>query len=716
MEFKIVNKASVKASKNVVYIIDVSGSMYGVLEKMKTHLKTNLTNLLSPNDSVSLIYFSGRNQAGEVFSKLKTSNKEDLSKAISAIEKLQTIGLTGFVDPIKISLKLLNELKKDSQTKENNNSLIFMTDGYDNTSSKSEILTLCEQLSQYDEITFIEYGWYCDRDLLQKMSDAVLGLHIFNEDWNEFSDSIEKAFTGSSSKIEVPTPYNEGIFAYLSQDELVTNTFNSDVIKVSDTTNNVFFFDKDLSNLDVPHDELYVMLFTAVNTMNSNKAWEILKKLGDVKFIELYNNCFSRQDYSNFLKDVKSAIIDKSLRFTQGINYNLVPDDNAYTVLDLILDLSSGENYLDLSHDEFSYERISAKTVQKDISDSAEVLKERLSNTKDINEIINLGKALSELDETPKFIPQNSALKISNIVFNESRPNISIQGNIPGVVDLKESKRAKDFNLDEVSSSITRNYTVVKDGIVNMKKLPVQLDKNTFDKLSNHFNLSNDKTNVLDISKLPLINRSMIKALSAKDFFENHLNLLSLKAKQKVFKYYLNELNPDLRSKAMLEKYGEECSKWLDSIGVRSYGFTPPVKTEKSGDFYIAKELDVKLSGSTLPAVTALLKKIQENKKLTLGDSLMKNAIDDYNNFVQTMKSSVISDKLINDWLEAETKNTIKETRLLQHQCNKTLYAIVVGKSWFSEFNSFEENSMNINFNNIDVKCEAVLKDTQINL
>jgi uncharacterized membrane protein len=122
-----------------------------------------------------------------------------------------------------------------------------------------------------------------------------------------------------------------------------------------------------------------------------------------------------------------------------------------------------------------------------------------------------------------------------------------------------------DFNLPEmIDTFITRNYTIVKDGIVNVKELPVKINSELYDDLKNKIDLPeyNDKFISIDLTKIPLINRKMVKTLSAKEYFNDNIQLLLLKAKQKVYKYYLSKLESDVerRSGAIIEKYGEECA------------------------------------------------------------------------------------------------------------------------------------------------------------
>lgn len=712
MNYKVLmNKNEFEVGKNFVFVVDVSGSMSGSLSKMRTHLKNNLAQFICDDDTISIIYFSGKGECGTIFTGLNIKDNQDLLYANKAIDKqLTPICLTGFVDPLQLAIKVSKDLPKI-----NTNCLIMMTDGYDNVSNRKDILNVTEQLNNYyDEISFIEYGQYCDRDLIKKMSEQVGANHIFSEDYKDYETNIEKSFNSEGvKKVEVDVPINNGKVVQSKDDDLIVSSFENFKVLVPQNIEDIFIYPNDELKVSEDVKDNYVNLYVAINEMDSNKAQGILKVIGDVFLIKKYNNCFTKQDYSAILLDIKNCINDESYRYKEGKDCNMIPADDCYTILDLITDLANNKAQLNL--EALEYNRTSAKTEQKTHLDEIERLKGLLTESTG-DETLKLINEIKELEMwTPKFESNQIQLDISNIVFNESRPNISIQGSISGHINLSESKKTMDFNLPEmIDTFITRNYTIVKDGIVNVKELPVKINSELYDDLKNKIDLPeyNDKFISIDLTKIPLINRKMVKTLSAKEYFNDNIQLLLLKAKQKVYKYYLSKLESDVerRSGAIIEKYGEECATQLDSIGLRSYGFTPPSSVKKSGDFYIAKELNIKIAGaSSLPSIDAVEKKVSENKKLNLADMMIKYYIDEVKNH--------IDDK---SYLKEITNITLKEVRTLQNKLNRTLYSIILGKVQFNEFDSLEEGTMEIDFKYNDfnsfVKCTAELKDTQITI
>ena len=706
---------------NHVFTVDVSGSMYNVLPKIKQHIKNKLSLIVKENDTVSIIYFSARNECGVIFEGEKINNIKDLNNLHNAIDKyLSTLSLTGFVEPIQEAIKVVKRLNNG-----NINNFIFMTDGYDNQWQKNEILNNCKELPKYfDSISFIEYGWYCNRALLSSMAECTDGLHVFSEEYENYEKVFENLIKNDVVKkkkvfIETNSAY------YVENNEVFIMDKKDGFVLVPENINLVYLFEENESLLeDMTNYEKFVYLFVCISKMKTEMVWKALKSLGDVNIIKKFSNCFTKQEYTNIKDLVKSCIFEESLRFQEGIDYNLVPKDNAYTILDLLNDLMIEKNYLQTNDSNFSYNKIGASIVQKNVyEEQIKELKEKLAKENDIEEIKKIAAEIQSLDNwNPKFVEtvSENGEEISNLVFNESRPNISLQVNKKGTIELPDDK-VNQYNLPKhFNTNIVRNYTIIKDGILNIKVLPVKLEKSTFEKLKNE-NLvteeyDSNKVYLLDLSKLPLINRSMIKNVSAVQYFTDNIKLSELKAKQKLFKYYLDIISPK-KQVNLLTNYSVEAVEWLESIGIKDYGFSPKVSIKKSGDFYYSKELNIKVKGlSSIPSVNTLLEKIKNNSKLNAADKMLKLALDNYNNFVnsEAIMNSKVKDELIKIWLEAETKSTIKEVRELQKELNRILYSIIIGQIWFDEFSSIDENELIIKYNDEEYKVQAILEEKEI--
>lgn len=726
-KLKIDTVKSTNVAVNHIFAVDVSGSMSGSLSKMRQHIKNKLSLLVKPDDTVSIIYFSSKGEYGVVFEGQKISSLSDLSDIHNSIDRfLKPLALTGFVEPLKEAMDVVKRIGKNG----NNNSFIFMTDGYDNQWGKDKIIEHAKHLPEYfDSISFLEYGWYCNRPLIAQMAQVSGGAHIFSEDYKDYEPVVERLFQNKTVKRKA-VKIDQDFAFYLDNNEVILVEANNFTVQVPEDISLLYVmqegpnYKETIASMDEV--DKYIALYVTIHKMKTDMTWELLKSLGDVRLIKLFANCFSKQEYTVMKETVKACIFDESERFIEGEDHNLVPNEDAYTVLDALQCLMSGDNYLLSNHEQFNYSRIGAATTQKNVyEEEVNQIKEKLQNTNNIDEIKALSQQLLNLDTWNPMFKESVSEKgepILNLVSNESRPNISIQITKKGFVEIPKDK-SEQYNLPEkIPTFVYRNYTIIKDGILNMKVLPVSLDEQTFNVLKenklfdNTQNYNPTDTYLVDLTKLPLINRNMVKKVSAKEFFTQHLQLQILKAKQKVFKYYLDEVAPKQQVK-MEQTYGSQAAQWLESIGIKDSGFAPKVKTEKSGDFYYSKELNVKIAGlSSLPSVKAVNEKIAKSSKLNLADKLMKQAIDEYNSFVNSpmVLNSSVKDELIKTWLEAETKVVIKKVKELQYLLNKGLYSILVGQVWFDEFNSLDENELTLVYNAEDVKVQALLEEKEI--
>ncbi|GIV44014.1 MAG: hypothetical protein KatS3mg035_1137 [Bacteroidia bacterium] len=285
----------------------------------------------------------------------------------------------------------------------------------------------------------------------------------------------------------------------------------------------------------------------------------------------------------------KEAANNPVNRYINGYDPTLEPAEDAYCVLDMLQDLMNDEgNYWYPQHEAFNYKRIGSKTVAKmaELSDEDRKKVDDLLNNKKLDEATKL------LEEIQKNQPKQlefvydgdlQAFPISDLVWNETRANLSVQVNYKGYVVLPENS----FNLpDKFPTNQFRNYTLIKDGIIYNYQLPVSLSKETFDRLQSNGLLNGEtyeagKIYVLDFSRIPVINRKMVKTLSAKELFTNEWELTKLKAANSVLNFFKKRHFQNL-SKGFVDIYGKEATEWLATLGIKEYGFNPPKSVEKT--------------------------------------------------------------------------------------------------------------------------------------
>lgn len=724
----------IKPATSRIFVFDVSGSMYDALPKMKKHLKEKLFEQIPETDDISLVYFSGRGEYGVLVEGLNVSKVKDLKSVYEKIDSLRTIGLTGFMEPLKEVGQLVKRLPAT-----NIKEMFFLTDGYDNQWSEKEVLNQCKELvSLVDNAYIVEYGWYCNTPLIKKMVETLNGVHLFSEDIVSYQSIAEKIIAeGTTKKVKIKLPektrsnlafymYNENITVVVADEENM-------IAVPEDLKEYGYIAEEDLSeNLGVDTMS-YMALFAYASRKDAKSVYEILAKLGDVKLIKQYVNTFGKQDLIKFLENVEVAVKEESGRMIEGCDYNLVPSEEAYNVVEMIQDLMVKGNLLYPEHEAFNYKRIGRAKEVVSIEERVAKVKEELANTTDSESLKAQAEKMVGLlnSEDLKFETENSGkgIEISNLTWHESRPNLSVLVRKEGFVKVPKNK----FDIDKLETFIYRNYTIIKDGILNMNSLPVSLVKETFDKLQANGLLKGQiyedgKLYVLDFSVLPIINRKMVKIVSAKELFTKQLQAETIKGKNKVFKDYLKALEPKT-SIGWKNQYGEEAVTWLTEMGLTEYnGFNPKVKSAESTDFYIGKELILKVKGwSALPKVADVEKLLNEGKKLGIKDLAMAEAINEYRAFIkETLKG-----KQENDLVEAEVevlqltkieylKGKLEELKKLDKklglEMSKVKFAIVIGQSWFVEFSSEDESTLEMDYFNTKATVSAEIKDIEVKI
>ena len=634
---------------NRIVVIDCSGSMSSELPKLRTHLKNKLPTMVQPQDTLSIVWFSGRGQYGVLCEGMKLDSAIDLANVNASIDRfLKPVGMTAFVQPLQEVIEMSKRLTGPC-------SLSFMSDGYDNGYTKKEILKVCAALSDVlSGATFVEYGYYADHKLLTDMAEEVSGSVILAEDFQSYSEKLESSFksTSSTKKIKVHKIKSEFVvgnqvdgFVIARPDAVGTVTLPANVLS--------YTYLEGTGDIDswTPSKESVYMVSALIQRGKADLALQLAALIGDEVLYNQVQNSFSKQDYAITVDVANNMASGKTALYaTSPKNNNLVQDPNAYNVLTLLMDLASEDgNYLHISHPEFKYNAIGEKrdTVETD-------------------------------GYIPKFKDTSVDVKakIATLKFNEDRPNVSLLVRREGAVNLP----VNDFGFDStINTFIWRNYTIVKDGIVNLKKLPVILSRSTYDLftqlgvISEPFKVNH--TYVIDLRKYPVINRSMTSVPDMATFCEWNFDLYKLQVAQKYLKTNIDKPETGQKFSSL---YGEDGALFLKEIGVTEGGFSPKTVKGESMDPYMAKVLEVKLSSlSSIPKVEDVLKAIASGKTLTPSQQVMKDVIDAYNG-----KDHVVE----LDRVKLALKNVLD-------MIIKTKFGIIIGKVWFPDSIGFEDNT-----------------------
>lgn len=730
----------VETSTHHIFVIDCSGSMYNELPKIRTDLHNKISTSLKPSDSVTIIWFSGRNEFGIVIEDWTVNSAMDLKKVRDAINKYLTdVGLTAFKQPLEEVKRVIAKVGKNK--KDCLHSMFFLTDGCDNQWSTKEILKAVSELKDsLNAATIVEYGWYCNRELMSSMAQELGGVHTVSKNFQEYEPYMHKQFTNENKSkrkyVQLEeTPEFGTVFNIVDGDVILytPNDKNEILINVEGETNIFYFtkkepsgkllgdadyFEKLYSNGKFKKDDMltgaYAAMFAFSRKSDYNMVSEVLKFTGDVYLIKEKANTFGTQKITELEEKFLAAINDEKQRYVKGYDPKAEPAEDAYCVLDLINDLmSDDENAWYPQHESFSYKRTTSKTVSK-AGKVAEEDKAKLENLLKENKLSELQDVLDEVKN--KQVPDlefhyDNPLQpspISDLVWNETRANLSVQVLYKGYVMLPKN----DYNLPEkFPTQIYRNYTLIKDGIIHMYQLPVSLSKSVFERLQSNGLLAGEtyapgKIYVLDYSELPVINRKMVDTLSAKDLFHNQYELIKLQASNSYFNYLKKKLFQNA-SKGFKDLYGEEATAWLATLGLKDYGFNPPKSIEKSGEEINVNVLEVKvekLNASIVKKdIESAEKKFESNGALTPKEELLVPAIKEFKQFEATLKGTD-KDKLIEEWLYQKSKGFRTLKSKLMTEISKAKFLTIVGKSWFKEFSDRSQKEMTLKLDSKDIK------------
>lgn len=177
-------------ASNFVFLIDVSGSMYGAtrLDLVKSSLKL-LTNNLREKDRVAIVVYAG--SAGEVLPSTSGENKQKIKEAL---DNLNAGGSTAGGAGIQLAYKIA----KQNFIKGGNNRIILCTDGDFNVgvSSNEGLLALIEQERKSGVfLSILGYGMGNYKDSkMQTLAQAGNGNHAYIDNLQEANKVLVNEF------------------------------------------------------------------------------------------------------------------------------------------------------------------------------------------------------------------------------------------------------------------------------------------------------------------------------------------------------------------------------------------------------------------------------------------------------------------------------------------------------------------------------------------
>lgn len=723
---------NVAKKTNHIFVVDVSGSMYHDLPLIRTQLKNKLSNIMKEGDTISIVWFSGRHESGILKEEVEVKSLKTLSDLNDAIDKwLRPVGLTAFLKPLVLVKELVGRIRNNRP--DSVFSMIFLSDGYNNDCPWNEVISTLKNLeNDIVASTFVEYGFYADTQKLTQMASILGGEKVSCDGFDDFEPVFDKRISstirgGKKVVVEITDHYLYD-FAYSIVDGAITLYKISDgKVLVSSDVEEVHFFspfrvgEKSTFGRDT---ELYAGIYLLADKLMNDEAEKVFYGLGDNHYYKMLVNAFGKQKLNGFKNAIKECVIDESKRFPEG-RHNIQPvAGDAYCLLNLLFDLADKDAIFYPNHEDFVYNRIGVKRVAKG-SDLSDAEKKRLAEAKSVSEANEILEELKEKNVDLKFVKTNpkQGYSLSDMVWNSERANLSIRIRIDGEAILPANK----FGIDKVATYKYNTFTLIRDGIVNVDKLPVGHSSELYDFLKRmgvNFEVKADENVayiIIDLKSLPLINKIMVKTISANDLALMEWKLILAQGEKKVYDHYRKLLFPK-KSESYAEMLGEECAEWLKEIGITDYnGFAPKTVDEESTDFYMSVNLAIKIKGlSSLPKVEDVVAKLKAGTPLKLSEWVLSLPLKDYLRETESDMFKALPEEQQKEVLNTYLVNKSKQMNVNKNKIMKDIaqikFAVILSKKWFNEFTSFDENQATYKFDDQELQFTFDLSEKEIKI
>jgi hypothetical protein len=721
---------------NHVFVVDVSGSMYHELPLIRTQLKNKLSNIMKEGDTISIVWFSGSRDAGILKEEVEVKSLKTLSDLNDAIDKwLRPVGLTAFLKPLQLVKELIGRIQNNRP--DSVFSMIFLTDGYNNDCPWNEVISTLKTLeNDIASSTFVEYGYYADSRRLTEMASVLGGEKISCDGFDDFEPMFDAKIStsargGKKTVVEITDKYLYDFAFSVSDGSVLLYNIQDGKIMVGGDVKEIHFFSPIAVGVEAgtsgTDTSLYAAIYVLSDKLLNDDAEKVFYALGDQFHYQMLVNAFGKQKLNAFKTAIKECVADVSKRFpvyNGKVQIKPVPDD-AYCLMNLIEDLGNTEGCLFYpNHPDFVYNRIGRKKIA-----SATVLtdaeKKRLAEAKNVEELAKITSELQESKVEVKFVNSNPdrGYPLTDLVWNESRANLSVRIYIEGEAILPENK----FKIEKVASFKYNTFTLIKDGIVNVQKLPVSYSPELHELLSRNdisFKCDYDTETfaptiiIIDLTSLPLVNKKMVKAVSAMSLAKLEWELIKLQGDKKVYDYYKKSLYPKT-SKSFVELLGQEAADWLKEVGITDFnGFAPKVTSAEATDFYMSVNLDTKIKGlSSLPKVEDVVTKIKSGAALKLSEYVMADAIKKYLSQLDSDMYKSLGEEqqkgVLKTYLETKSGILNKQRRKILQEIAQIKFSLILSKKWFTEFKSFDENQLAVNFDGQDLNFTFALEEKE---
>lgn len=648
-----------------IHVLDRSYSMNGDINQLIDNVIETF-NHIGEQDLISVIWFADADQCKVLFKGASVHMKDMIIKKLDSIRSC--VGCTCFSEP----LKQVKEVMDDLEDLCPNFNICFFTDGCTVTpwSSSEENRKIFEILDPIADkllaLNTIGYGnWYDEQLLLDMSSKSMFGRFTHSREIKDYSEIFKHEYDNIKDiipeSVEVASEASEIVYLTNRNTKFETGTMRLSFLNKTKnqffvvTEDDKFFLNgveydvKDITR-KIPKPTMLNFLYAYAKELYyigcQHEAIDVLVHTGDKFVIDSVINAFTRDERAEVVELLNKAFVHNKTRM-QGETCELdyVPAPDAYNVIDFLSELTRIPcEYIPVEN----YNRIGKKVV-----DEFNLFK------KDSNKEVK-----SHMDE---------------LVFNEKKLNVSMRYQIFGTVSINPRQASKVGLETEYPTKMYRMQTIIKDGTLNIPQIHVRikdcdiclLSKEAREMFNGLYNQGGDYY-IVDLTRLPITNR-MYSTMSIDDVLNDTLALIKWKARQKALKTLVEKTPDEIKmigaTKEVVE-FTPEQVEVLKEHGLNNkleyVGVANTTVLNENGDFYEARSIEFGIKGSSsIPAVSASLKKAEAGKKLNLMDEQLIHTISTY----QDRPQNVIAQEIVT------CKNAISKlsSRLFSAKVSKVL-------------------------------------------
>ena len=665
---------SVIAPSHQYIIIDRSGSMWNELDNVADTI-IEYVDTLQEGSTVSLGYFSGTNEYGLSVPYELKKEKQGVVATVNSYRN--SMGMTNYKE-------ILDKINTDCVNRQGTTALFFFTDGCHNCGPFSSVISTLLQLQPKLDISVFVGCGRIDRDNMIEMAKVCDGSFVqlqkfseFKQSLLDFNSSVEESVPGCN----VVLPYNcENVCSVLGKNIIhyTPNSENSIYYKASNKAKQIVYYTTttpvgELTEFKKSELGLRTIIYTMVQNNKVPLALDVLNFIGDKYFINHLYNTFTLDEYGKIESDLHKAIFNPKHRYLEGKVVGFSPSPDALCVLDVLNMLVEDDVELHLNDADFEYTAISRKSEQLDGS--------KMIYPKDIKALAN------------------------NLKYHESRLNVSLNVNYSAVVPLNPDEfnntetileNIKNYGLTKgqnYSVNCIRNYNIILDGKVQTPKLVVtKLSKKTLDKLGKHLILRADKKYILDLSGLPVINKSYLSTTSATELGTLCWKNFLVGSELSVIKHLIKANTKIDISESTLDKDAFLAENFYIKNGM----YQPPKEPVECTDEYDAYEFNVSFVGFSKPSVPSVIKKVQAGKSCTPRESIIEHYYNKYKTLALTELQALLS--------------VVQRTqREINHEIQVAKFGLIlINRGCMDEFSNREDMSLSLDVAHCDTSIDTV--------